>query len=77
MHTTHPQPPATASRLRRARLARWAAPLLALSTVAACGSDSELADEPTQPAGAAHDAFAAEAARYVELQLDRAAEARS
>ena len=74
---THPHHPA-ATPPRRWRHARWAAPLLALSILAACGSDTEVADEVDRPSGTEHrDASAAEAARYVELQLERAAAARS
>jgi hypothetical protein len=78
MPTTHIHHPTTTPAVRKARHALWAAPLLALSLLAACGTDTEVADAVDRTSGTEHrDASAAEAARYVELQLDRAAEARS
>jgi hypothetical protein len=74
MHTTHPHP--THPRPRRSHPTawlRWAAPLLLAATLAACGDDARPVQAGAPPTASARTADAA--SRYVELQLDRAADA--
>jgi hypothetical protein len=63
---------------RPRRLARWTAPILLGLAAAACGSSSATEVDAGLPPSSAHRAaFAAEARRYIDFQVDRAEEARS
>ena len=74
MSTTHrpDHPPAP----RRTRLftttVRGAAAVLLAATLASCGNDVTPAQAGAPPASSSRAAHAADAARYVDLQVDRA-----
>lgn len=74
MPATHD--PRTPRTTRRTGTRRWAPALLVTAVLAACGASTDAAESRRQPSEAQHRAAMAAANRYVELQLDRAEEAR-
>jgi hypothetical protein len=71
--TTSRQPTPAPSRRRTGAL-RWTAALLVLPALGACTDSTEVATPSRSAEAKLHAAMAADAERYVQLQLDRASE---